>query len=87
MEFIQQFIEYVLHIDRHLFDICLQYGIWVYAFLFVVIFCETGFVVTPFLPGDSLLFATGSLAAIGALNVWSAIFLLILAAFTGDTVN
>jgi membrane-associated protein len=59
----------------------------VYAILFVIIFCETGFVVTPFLPGDSLLFAVGSLAAIGALNIWSVILLLIIAAFTGDTAN
>lgn len=87
MDLLQQFIQFILHIDKHLFDICAQYGAWVYAILFVVIFCETGFVVTPFLPGDSLLFAVGSLAAIGALNIWSAIILLVIAAFAGDTAN
>jgi membrane-associated protein len=87
MEFIQQFIEIILHIDKHLFTICAQYGTWVYAILFVIIFCETGFVVTPFLPGDSLLFAVGSLSAIGALDPWISAVLLIIAAFTGDTVN
>jgi membrane-associated protein len=87
MEPIQQFIDIILHIDKHLFEICAQYGTWVYAILFVIIFCETGFVVTPFLPGDSLLFAVGSLAAIGALDPWFAIILLIVAAFAGDTVN
>jgi membrane-associated protein len=87
MEFLQQLFDIIINIDRHLFDICSQYGAWVYAILFIVIFCETGFVVTPFLPGDSLLFAVGSLAAIGALDVWPAIFLLTIAAFSGDTVN
>jgi membrane-associated protein len=87
MEFLQQVLDFLLHIDRHLLEICTQYGAWVYAILFVVIFCETGFVVTPFLPGDSLLFATGSLAAIGALDPWVAAGLLIVAAFAGDTAN
>ncbi len=87
MELLQQLIQFILHIDQHLFDMCAQYGTWVYAFLFVIIFCETGFVVTPFLPGDSLLFAAGALAAIGALNIWFSIILLIAAAFIGDTAN
>lgn len=87
MEFLQQILEFILHIDKHLLEICAQYGAWVYAILFVVIFCETGFVVTPFLPGDSLLFAAGSLAAIGALHPWIASGLLIAAAFAGDTAN
>jgi membrane-associated protein len=87
MEFLQQFIEIILHIDQHLFVLCTQYGMWVYAILFIIIFCETGFVVTPFLPGDSLLFAVGSLTAIGALNFWGAVVLLVVAAFAGDTVN
>src|SRR5512136_2697415 len=87
MGFLQDFLEIIIHLDRHLFDLCTQYGAWVYAILFVVIFCETGFVVTPFLPGDSLLFAVGSLAAIGALNIWSGIILLVIAAFAGDTAN
>lgn len=87
MEFIQDFIDVVLHLDRHLLDLCTQYGTWVYAILFLVIFCETGLVVTPFLPGDSLLFAVGSLAAINALDLTTSIILLLLAAVLGDTVN
>lgn len=87
MEFLEKLIDFILHIDVHLFDLCTQYGVWVYAILFVIVFCETGLVVTPFLPGDSLLFAVGSLAAIGALNVVTATVLLILAAIAGDTVN
>ncbi|MBP8976189.1 MAG: DedA family protein [Bacteroidetes bacterium] len=87
MEVIQQFIEFVLHLDVHLFELCTTYGAWVYGIIFVVLFCETGLVVTPFLPGDSLLFAVGSLAAIKALNLWIAIPLFIAAAFAGDTVN
>jgi membrane-associated protein len=87
MGFVQDFIDIVLHLDRHLFDLCTQYGVWVYAILFVIIFCETGLVVTPFLPGDSLLFAVGSLAAINALDLPTAIVLMILAAVLGDTVN
>ena len=87
MGFIQDFLEIILHLDRHLLDICTQYGAWVYAILFVIIFCETGLVVTPFLPGDSLLFAVGSLAAINALDFTTSIVLLIVAAILGDTVN
>jgi membrane-associated protein len=87
MEFINDILEFILHLDRHLFDLCSQYGAWVYAILFVIIFCETGFVVTPFLPGDSLLFAVGSLAAINALDMPTALVLLMLAAILGDTVN
>jgi len=87
MELLQDFIDVVLHLDRHLLDLCTQYGTWVYAILFVVIFCETGLVVTPFLPGDSLLFAVGSLAAINALDLTTSIILLLLAAILGDTVN
>jgi membrane-associated protein len=87
MEFFQQLFDFILHVDKHLIEICTQYGTWVYAILFVVIFCETGFVITPFLPGDSLLFAVGSLAAINALDLWISLVLLIIAAFAGDTVN
>jgi membrane-associated protein len=87
MGFIQDALDFVLHLDQHLFDLCSQYGAWVYAILFVIIFCETGLVVTPFLPGDSLLFAVGSLAAINALDLSTSIVLLILAAVLGDTVN
>jgi membrane-associated protein len=87
MGFIPDVIDFILHLDRHLFDLCSQYGAWVYAILFVIIFCETGLVVTPFLPGDSLLFAVGSLAAINALDLPTSIVLMILAAVFGDTVN
>ena len=87
MDFIQDFFEIILHLDKHLFDLCTAYGAWVYAILFVVVFCETGLVVTPFLPGDSLLFAVGSLAAINALDLTTSIVLLIFAAILGDTVN
>ena len=87
MEFLQNLLEIILHLDKHLFDLCTQYGAWVYAILFLIIFCETGLVVAPFLPGDSLLFAVGSLAAIDALSLPLSIFLLILAAVLGDTVN
>jgi len=87
MGFIQDFIDIVIHLDQHLYDLCSQYGAWVYAILFVIVFCETGLVVTPFLPGDSLLFAVGSLAAINALDLSTSILLMILAAVLGDTVN
>jgi len=88
MELLQQLIEFILHIDRHLFELWPLYGTWIYAILFTVVFCETGLVVTPFLPGDSLLFAIGSLAAtIPALRLEIAVPLLIAAALTGDNVN
>jgi len=87
MEYIFQLIEFIVHIDKHLIELCSQYGNWIYAILFIIIFCETGFVVTPFLPGDSLLFAVGSLAAIGAMDLTFAIVLLVAAAFAGDTAN
>jgi membrane-associated protein len=80
-------IEFVLHIDKHLAEFVAAYGAWVYGLLFGIVFAETGFVVTPFLPGDSLLFATGALAATGILNPWLAALLLSTAAFTGNTVN
>jgi membrane-associated protein len=87
MGFLQDLLEIIIHLDRHLFDLCTQYGAWVYAILFVIIFCETGLVVTPFLPGDSLLFAVGSLAAINALDLPTSMLLLAAAAVLGDTVN
>jgi len=87
MDVLRDLIDIVLHLDKHLFDLCAQYGTWVYAILFVIIFCETGLVVTPFLPGDSLLFAVGSLAAIQALDLTASISLLVAAAVLGDTVN
>jgi len=80
-------IDLVMHMDQHLGLIIRDYGMWTYAMLFFIIFCETGLVVTPFLPGDSLLFATGSFAAIGSLDIrWLTIFLSV-AAIAGDTVN
>lgn len=80
-------INYFLHLDRHLAEFVALYGPWIYALLFVIIFAETGFVVTPFLPGDSLLFAAGAMAAAGALDIWLLIALLITAAILGDAVN
>ena len=87
MEFLRQAIEFVLHIDTHLQVLCGEYGAWVYAILFLIVFCETGLVVTPFLPGDSLLFAVGSLVALNALEARIVAPLLVVAALTGDNVN
>jgi membrane-associated protein len=87
MELIRQLLELVLHLDRHLNAIIQDYGVWTYLILFVIIFCETGLVVTPILPGDSLLFAVGTFAAAGALDVGLAVLLLSLAAVLGDSVN
>jgi membrane-associated protein len=82
-------IDFVLHFDKHLIDFVQTYGAWVYGLLFAIVFAETGLVVTPFLPGDSLLFAAGALAATanGGLNPWLLFALLSLAAFTGNAVN
>ena len=87
MEFITQIIDIVLHLDAHLYSLVTQYGVWVYAILFLIIFSETGFVVTPFLPGDSLLFAAGAIAAGGALDALWLFLLLGLAGVLGNTVN
>ena len=87
MEIISFLIDFVLHMDEHLATIISQYGTWTYAILFLIIFMETGFVVTPFLPGDSLLFAAGSFAALGSLNPWVIFGLLTVSAILGDTVN
>ena len=87
MEILSHFIDFVLHLDQHLLALIGQYGNWVYGLLFLIIFCETGLVITPFLPGDSLLFVVGALAATGALDVQTAILLLIVAAFLGDNTN
>lgn len=87
MEFLAAFIDFFLHLDRHLSVIIQDYGVWTYAILFLIIFCETGLVVTPILPGDSLLFAVGSFAAIGALDVSIVLLTLTVAAILGDTVN
>ena len=87
MELIAQFIDIFLHLDQHLTLLINQYGVWVYAILFAIIFCETGLVVMPFLPGDSLLFVVGALAATGAPDVQLVILLLMAAAFLGDNTN
>ena len=87
MEFIGKLVDLFLHLDKHLNDIIGQYGTWTYLILFLIIFCETGLVVLPFLPGDSLLFAAGAFAALGSLNVFWLFVLLSIAAIAGDTVN
>jgi membrane-associated protein len=87
VEIFTSLIDLVLHLDTHLLAITQQYGVWVYAILFLIIFCETGFVVTPFLPGDSLLFVAGALCGMDALQMGIVIPLLILAAFVGDNTN
>lgn len=88
MEIISQIIDFFLHLDKHLFDIIKEYGTLTYLILFLIIFTETGLVFMPLLPGDSLLFAAGALAAsTGALNVWFIIVLLIIAALLGDNTN
>jgi membrane-associated protein len=87
MDLIKQLIEMVLHLDKHLVMLANDFGIWTYLILFMIIFCETGLVVTPFLPGDSLLFAIGALSASGGLNIAVICTVLIIAAIIGDTVN
>ena len=87
MEFIKSAIDLFLHLDEYLQTIIANYGAWTYGILFAVIFVETGLVVMPFLPGDSLLFAAGTFAALGSLNVWFLIGLLAVAAVVGDAVN
>jgi membrane-associated protein len=87
MDFVPQVIDILLHIDKYLDLIIQRYGLLTYVLLFVVVFCETGLVVTPFLPGDSLLFAVGAFAARGSLDVVVALLVLAAAAILGDTVN
>jgi len=87
MQIISEFIDFLLHLDVHLNTIIQNFGIWTYLILFLIIFMETGFVITPFLPGDSLLFAAGSFAGLGSLNIFALFITLSLAAIIGDTVN
>jgi membrane-associated protein len=87
MEIVNSFFELFLNLDKHLFSVVAEYKNWTYLILFCIIFCETGLIVTPFLPGDSLLFAAGTIAALGILNIWILIGLLSIAAIFGDSIN
>lgn len=82
-----ELLDLLLHVDTYLLDLVATYGVWIYAILFVIVFAETGLIVTPFLPGDSLLFAAGALAASGALDIRFTVVLLLVAAVAGDAVN
>lgn len=86
MEF-SSFIDLFLHLDKHLSDLVIHYGSWVYGILTIIVFCETGLVIAPFLPGDSLLFAIGALCAVGSLNPFIIAPLLFIAAISGDNLN
>ena len=87
MEYLASFIDIILHLDKHLAVLVQEYGQWIYAILFVIIFSETGFVVTPFLPGDSLLFVAGALAALGGMDIVVLLAVLSVAAVLGNMVN
>lgn len=87
MQLITWLIDFIIHIDKHLAEIIQAYGIWTYLILFLIIFCETGLVVTPFLPGDSLLFVIGALGAAGSLDLKLVLILLVVAAIGGNTLN
>ncbi len=87
MDLLAAFIDIILHLDAHLLALTQQYGVWVYAILFLIIFAETGLVIAPFLPGDSLLFVAGALCGMGALQLEWLVPLLVLAAFGGDNTN
>ncbi len=87
MSYITGLIDFILHIDKHLAQVTQDYGAWAYGILFLIVFCETGLVVTPFLPGDSLLFAAGALAGAGLFDVNLLALLLLIAAVVGDAVN
>ena len=87
MDLLSGFVDVILHLDLHLRELAQTYGAWVYAFLFLIVFLETGIVVMPFLPGDSLLFVAGTIAAAGELNVHVLVLILIAAAIAGDSLN
>ncbi|KGK88175.1 DedA family protein [Clostridium sp. HMP27] len=87
MQLIQMTIDFILHIDTHLSAIVQTYGMWSYAVLFLIVFCETGLVVLPFLPGDSLIFAAGALVSVSSMNIFTLLLVLMAAAIIGDTVN
>lgn len=87
MEILSALLDFLVHLDQHLQAFAQEHGTWIYGLLFLIIFCETGLVVTPFLPGDSLLFVAGSVAAIGAMDVHLLVALLIVAAVLGDNTN
>ena len=87
MDLLRTIVDLFLHLDKHLSQVISHYGVWTYLILFLIVFAETGLVVTPFLPGDSLLFAAGTFAALGALDVRLLLVLLVAAAIIGDTVN
>ena len=87
MEFLKTFLDLFLHLDKHITTVIQTYGSWTYLLVFIIIFCETGLVVTPFLPGDSLLFVLGTFSALGDLKVSWVFLLLAAAAILGDTVN
>lgn len=87
IDLVQGLINFILHIDEHLVDILQRYGSWAYGIVFLIVFIETGVVIFPFLPGDSLLFASGAFAALGAFNLWVLLIVLFLAAVLGDSLN
>jgi membrane-associated protein len=87
MELLSLFWDLVMHLDQHLESFVAQHGAWVYALLFAIVFCETGLVVTPFLPGDSLLFVAGAIAAVGGMDIVAVCAILVAAALCGDNVN
>jgi membrane-associated protein len=87
MELVALFWDWIVHLDVHLAEFVREHGVWVYALLFVIIFCETGLVVTPFLPGDSLLFVVGTLAAVGGMDILVVMVVLVAAALCGDNTN
>jgi membrane-associated protein len=87
VEPLRSILDLFIHLDQHLSRVISEYGTWTHFILFLIVFCETGLVVTPLLPGDSLLFAAGTFAALGSLDLWLIVLLLIVAAILGDTVN